>query len=81
MVRMIRLEVVVKGGKEEEMGRDLLSGVYKVIEEYGCTDVSVRIGTVEAGESIGLQIPRFLQPYVGREERRGPHGECSTNGD
>lgn len=32
---MKKLEVVIKGEHEEEMGREMLSGIYGVIQNYG----------------------------------------------
>lgn len=43
---MKKLEVVIKDEHEEEMGREMLSGIYGVIQNYGYTDVSVRADTI-----------------------------------
>lgn len=66
---MKRIEVLVKGRQEEEMGRELLAGIYGVIQGYGCTDVSVRADTIP--DRGGIQIPDFLKQYGnGQGERR-----------
>lgn len=63
---MKKLEVVIKGEHEEEMGREMLSGIYGVIQNYGCMGVSVRADTIVNQGCI--QIPEFLKQ---RKERRG----------
>lgn len=68
---MKKIEVVIKGEQEEEMGRELLAGIYGVIQNYGYTDMSVRAGTIADGGGIGPQIPEFLKPRErGMEGRR-----------
>ena len=59
---MKKLEVVIKGEHEEEMGREMLSGIYGVIQNYGYTDVSVRADTI--ADRGCIQIPEFLKPHV-----------------
>ncbi len=67
---MKRIEVTVKGGNEEEMGREMLSGIYGVLQSYGCTDVSVRADTI--AEKGGIQVPGSLKPHGrGIEDGRG----------
>lgn len=63
---MKKLEVVIKDEHEEEMGREMLSGIYGVIQEYGCMGVSVRADTI--ADQGCIQIPEFLKR---RKERRG----------
>mgnify|MGYP001145355215 FL=1 len=63
---MKKLEVVIKDEQEEEMGREMLSGIYGVIQKYGCMGVSVRADTI--ADQGCIQIPEFLKQ---RKERRG----------
>jgi len=63
---MKKLEVVIKDEHEEEMGREMLSGIYGVIQKYGCMGVSVRADTI--ADQGCIQIPEFLKQ---RKERRG----------
>lgn len=59
---MKKLEVVIKDEQEEEMGREMLSGIYGVIQKYGCMGVSVRADTIT--DQGCIQIPEFLKPHV-----------------
>ena len=59
---MKKLEVVIKDEHEEEMGREMLSGIYGVIQKYGCMGVSVRADTIT--DQGCIQIPEFLKPHV-----------------
>lgn len=63
---MKKLEVVIKDEHEEEMGREMLSGIYGVIQKYGCMGVSVRADTI--ADRGCIQIPEFLKQ--GKERRR-----------
>lgn len=63
---MKKLEVVIKDEHEEEMGREMLSGIYGVIQKYGGMGVSVRADTI--ADQGCIQIPEFLKQ---RKERRG----------
>ena len=63
---MKKLEVVIKDKHEEEMGREMLSGIYGVIQKYGCMGVSVRADTIT--DQGCIQIPEFLKR---KKERRG----------
>lgn len=66
---MKKLEVVIKGEHEEEMGREMLSGIYGVIQRHGYTDVSVRADTI--ADRGCIQIPEFLKPHErSMKERR-----------
>lgn len=67
---MKKLEVVIKGEHEEEMGREMLSGIYGVIQNHGYTDVSVRADTI--ADKGCIQIPDFLKLHErSMKERRG----------
>lgn len=46
---MKKLEIVVNGDQEEEMGRALLDSIHKVIQDYGGMEVSVRADTITDG--------------------------------
>ncbi|GFI30832.1 hypothetical protein IMSAGC013_02225 [Lachnospiraceae bacterium] len=63
---MKKLEVVIKDEHEEEMGREMLSGIYGVIQKCGCMGVSVRADTIT--DQGCIQIPEFLKR---KKERRG----------
>jgi len=66
---MKRLEVAIKGEHEEEMVREMLSGIYEVIQSHGYTDVSVRADTI--ADRGCIQVPEFLKQHErNMKERR-----------
>ena len=62
---MKKFEVVIRGQHEEEIGHEILQGIYAAIQAHGYTDVSVQADTIDEGESRGvqIQIPEFLTKY------------------
>lgn len=58
---MKRFEIVVEGGREEEIGREILAGVYGAIRTHGYTEVSVRAESVQAKPGGELWMPDFLK--------------------
>ena len=63
-----KIEIVVNGDQEEEMGRRLLDSINKVIQDYGGMEVSVRADTVTGGS---VQNFGFRNHKPGRTEGRG----------
>lgn len=64
---MKKLEIVVNGDQEEEMGRDLLDSIDKAIRNYESMEVSVRADTVTGGS---VQNFGFWSRKPGRTEGR-----------
>ena len=58
---MKKVEVVISGPHEEEIGHMILSSVYGAVQSFGYTDVSVHADTIE--ERGDIQIPDFLKKY------------------
>lgn len=63
---MKKLEVIIRGEHEEEMGREILSGICEVIMNYEYTNVSVRSDSIADSGRSGIQIPDFLTAYTER---------------
>ncbi len=61
---MKKLEVTIRGEHEEEMEREMLSGIYEVILNYEHTSVSVQSDTIADSGRRGIQIPDFLTAYT-----------------
>lgn len=59
---MKKIEVVVSGEHEEEIGHEILTGIYGAVQKYGYTDVSVKADTINLQKGK-LYIPEFLQSY------------------
>ena len=67
---MKKFEVVIKGAHEEEIGHEILQGIYAAIQNHGYTDVSVQADTIEERAHGELQVPDFLRPqHRGNLER------------
>ena len=64
---MKRLEIVVNGDQEEEMGHALLDSIDKIIQDYEGMEVSVRADTVTGGS---VQNFGFRNHKPGRTEGR-----------
>ena len=60
---MKKFEVVIKGAHEEEIGHEILQGIYAAIQAHGYTDVSVHADTIDEKKCKELQIPEFLTNY------------------
>ena len=60
---MKKFEVVIKGAHEEEIGHEILQGIYAAIQAHGYTDVSVHADTIDEKKFRELQIPEFLTNY------------------
>lgn len=72
---MKKMSIVINGQHEEEIGLEILQGIYAAIQNHGYTDVSVQAETVNQRKEI--EIPAFLTGYargaaatVGSERRK-----------
>lgn len=71
---MKKVSIVINGQYEEEIGLEILQGIYAAIQNHGYTDVSVQAETVNQCKEI--EIPAFLTGYaraaatVGNERRK-----------
>lgn len=67
---MKRFEVVINGMHEEEIGLQIIQGIYAAIASNGYTDVSVSSETiptvVEEAPPRMVQVPEFLSAYAAR---------------
>lgn len=68
---MKKFEIIINGAHEEEIGLEIMQGIYAAIQNHGYTDVSVKADTV-AEEKKELQVPAFLTQYA-RGEREVQH--------
>lgn len=59
---MKKFEVVIAGEHEEEIGLEILQGIYAAIQNHGYTDVSVQADTIEERNRGEIQVPDFLKP-------------------
>lgn len=59
---MKKFEVVIKGEHEEEIGHEILKGIYAAIQNHGYTDVSVQADTIKKQNHEELQMPEFMKP-------------------
>lgn len=64
---MKKMSIVINGQHEEEIGLEILQGIYEAIQNHGYTDVSVQTETVNQRREI--EIPAFLTQYTHREGR------------
>lgn len=60
---MKKFEVVIRGQHEEEIGHEILQGIYAAIQAHGYTDVSVQADTIDEKRGKEIQIPEFLTKY------------------
>lgn len=60
---MKKVSIVINGQYEEEIGLEILQGIYAAIQNHGYTDVSVQAETVNQCKEI--EIPAFLTGYAG----------------
>lgn len=60
---MKKFEVVIRGQHEEEIGHEILQGIYAAIQAHGYTDVSVQADTIDEKNQKELLIPDFLKGY------------------
>lgn len=60
---MKKFEVVIRGQHEEEIGHEILQGIYAAIQAHGYTDVSVQADTIDEKMDKEIQIPGFLTKY------------------
>lgn len=68
---MKKFEILVSGAHEEEVGLEIMQGIYAAIQNHGYTDVSVNANTIEESSNKELQIPEFLRyPVRGVRRRR-----------
>lgn len=67
---MKKIEVLINGAHEEEIGHEILAGIYGAVQNHGYTDVSVKADTLIDRKKDGLEIPEFLQ-----NGRRGSLGQ------
>lgn len=59
---MKKMSIVINGQHEEEIGLEILQGIYAAIQNHGYTDVSVQAETVNQCKEI--EIPAFLTGYA-----------------
>ena len=57
---MRKIEVIIGGDSGETVSAAMLSGIFSVIQSYGCLDVMVKTEAVQGWDSRGLQIPEFF---------------------
>lgn len=66
---MRKIEVVIGGESGEAVGAAMLSGIFSVIQSYGCLDVMVKTEAVQERDSRGLQVAECFtrqKPPVGK---------------
>lgn len=59
---MKKFEIAVSGEHEEEIGLEILRGIYEAVQNHGYTDVSVKADTIEEMKKGSIQMPEFLTP-------------------
>lgn len=65
---MKKIEIIISGPHEEEIGHMILTDIYGAVQSFGYTDVSVKADTI--GDTGELQVPEFLKKYrKGKLER------------
>lgn len=69
---MKKFEIVINGAYEEEIGLEIMQGIYAAIQNHGYTDVSVKADTVTE-QVRDLQIPDFLKTSV--KAMQAQHGK------
>lgn len=65
---MKKLEIIAKGSQEDELGRELLESIYKIVQNYESMEVAVLTDTVTGGAAQNFG---FWSRKPGRTEGRG----------
>jgi len=73
---MKRIEIKVSGVHEEDIGHEILQGVYEAVKNHGYTDVSVSAESVVESMPHDIQVPEFLKQYA----KRKADGTCLLQG-